>query len=295
MNTKDIIGYFHICQKNGWKKSFDLIFSVIKSSGLYNVTKEIRIGIVNDFKILIKDERLNDPKFKIIFCKSNKEYERPTILHMRIHADVDQCENIYWYIHSKGISHFGNNNESCIIDWINYMLYWNIKKWRLAIRMLLDYDTYGCNAIAKQHYSGNFWWTKSSHLKKLPVFIDSYYTAPEDYICKKNDKMFNIHSSGLQGHGHYKYNYNSENYYIPDDFNIDAYYNLNKDLKGLNYSQLIDHWLKYGKNEGKKYKDDFDIDAYYNLNKDLHGLNYPQLIGHWFKYGKYEGRKIKYK
>ena len=256
MTNKNIIGYFHICQKEGWKKSFDLIFSVIKSSGLYNVTREIRIGIVNDNQCIIEDERLNDPKINIILCKSSEEYERPTLYHMRIHADVDQGENLYYYVHSKAISHFGNNNESCIIDWINYMLYWNIEKWRLAVRMLSDYDTYGCNAIARQHYSGNFWWTKSSHLKNLPVFIDSYYTAPEDYICKKNNKMFNIHTSGLQGHGHYKYNYSIDNYVIPNDFDIDAYYNINNDLHQLNYSELINHWLIYGKYESRKYKYD---------------------------------------
>jgi len=250
----NIYGYFHICQKDGWKKSFDLIFPIIKSSGLYDATKEIRIGIVNDNGYVIPDERLNDPKFNIIFCKTNKEYERPTLYHMRIYADVDQGENLYWYIHSKGISHFGNKNESCIIDWINYMLYWNIEKWKLAVRMLSQYDTYGCNAIHKQYYSGNFWWTKSKHLKNLPVFIDTYYTAPEDYICKKNDKMFNIYSNGLQGHGHYRNNYSRDNYVIPDDFDIDAYYNINNDLHVLSYDELINHWLKYGKYEGRKYK-----------------------------------------
>jgi hypothetical protein len=250
----NIFGYFHICQKDGWQKSFDIIFSQIKNSGLYDVTKEIRIGIVNDVGYVIDDIRLNDEKFKIIFCNPSSEYERPTLYHMRINADVDQGENYYWYVHSKGITYFGKDNESCIIDWINFLLYWNIVKWKLALKMLSKYDTYGCNAICKQHYSGNFWWTKSCHLKDLPVFIDEYYTAPEDYICKKNDKMFNIYSSGLQGHGHYSNNYSKDIYTIPEDFDIDAYYNLNNDLHNLSYEELIDHYLKYGKYEVRQYK-----------------------------------------
>ena len=255
MSNQNIIGYFHICQKEGWKKSFDLIFPVIKSSGLYDATNEIRIGIVNESGThIIEDERLNDPKFNIIFCKSCDEYERPTLYHMRIHADVDQGNNLYWYVHSKGISHFGKSNESCIIDWINYMLYWNIEKWKIAIVILSQYDTYGCNEIKNLHYSGNFWWTKSSHLKDLPVFIDSYYTAPEDYICKKRDKLFNIHSCGLQGCGHYQYNYSRDNYIIPYDFDINAYYNMNHDLYDCNYKQLMEHWFKYGKYENRIYK-----------------------------------------
>lgn len=253
MNNKKIVGYFHICQKGDWRKSFDLIFSEIKSSGLYDKTIEIRVGIVNDVEHVIKDDRLNDPKIKIIFCKNSSQYERPTLLHMRIHADVDQGKYCYWYVHSKGITHFGKSNESCIIDWIKFMLYWNIRKWKMAVHLLNKYDTYGCNAIGRQHYSGNFWWTNGSHLKDLPVYIAEYYTAPEDWICKKHDKMFNIYSSGLQGHGHYSKNIKEDAYSIPDDFDIDAYYSLNKDLHHLDYQQLIGHYLQYGKYEKKKY------------------------------------------
>lgn len=252
----NIFGYFHVCQKEGWKKSFDIIFTEIKNSGLYEVTKEIRVGIVNDNDDVIPDTRFDDPKIKIILHKSSIEYERPTLYHMRINADVDQGENYYWYVHSKGITHFGKDYENCIIDWINFLLYWNIKQWKLAIKFLSNYDTYGCNAICKQHYSGNFWWTKSSHLKKLPVWIDSYYTAPEDYICKKNNKMFNIYSSGLQGHGHYSTPYTIDKYMIPEDFDIEAYYNINKDLHCLSYEKLIEHYLKYGKYESRKIKYD---------------------------------------
>jgi hypothetical protein len=41
MYNQNIIGYFHISQKEGWKKSFYLIFLVIKLNGLYYATKEI--------------------------------------------------------------------------------------------------------------------------------------------------------------------------------------------------------------------------------------------------------------
>jgi len=249
----NIIGYFHICQKEGWHRSFDIIFSEIKNSGLYDITKEIRIGIVNDIDYVLSDNRLDDEKFKIIFCKPSSEYERPTLLHMRTNADEE--ENYYWYVHTKGLRHFGQHNESCIIDWINFLLYWNITQWNLAVKMLSNYDTYGCNSLNKIHYSGNFWWTKSSHLKNLPTWIDSYYTAPEDYICKKNDKMFNILSSGLEGMGHYNNNYPKNNYIIPNDFDIDAYYKINyNDMYWLTYEDLIYHYLKWGKNEGRQYK-----------------------------------------
>ena len=254
----NIIGYFHICQKEGWKRSFDMIFNKIKESGLYDNTKEIRIGIVNDLSHergeLINDPRLEDPKFKILFVRSSNEYERPTILHMRESADNE--ENYYWYVHTKGLRHFGEPCESYVIDWINFLSYWNITKWSFAVKMLSrEWDTYGCNSLNRIHYSGNFWWTKSSHLKNLPRSIESYYTAPEDYICIKNDKMFNILNSGLEGAGHYWHNHPMEKYLIPDDFDLDAYFQLNyNDFHWLSYEELIYHYLKWGKNEGRKYK-----------------------------------------
>jgi hypothetical protein len=252
---KKIVGYFHICQRQGWQKSFDLIFQKIKSSGLYDATEEINIGIVNDNNgQVIHDKRLDDPKFKIVLCNPSEEYERPTLYYMRINADVYQGDYCYWYVHTKGIQHWGNPNESYIMDWINFLLYWNIEKWKIAFKMLEKYDTYGCNAIERQHYSGNFWWTNGSHLKDLPIYIADYYTAPEDWICLKNDKMFNIYSSGLQGHGHYYYNFPEELYRIPDDFDIDTYYELNLDLHNISYELLIEHYLKFGKYESRLYK-----------------------------------------
>ena len=254
MANKNIIGYFHICQRYGWQKSFDLIFSKIKSSGLYDATTEINIGIVNNVGYVLDDIRLKDRKFKIILCKPESEYERPTLYHMRQNATIYPENYSYWYVHTKGISHWGSYYETCIIDLINFLLYWNIEQWKLATKILEKYDTYGCNAIVKQHYSGNFWWAKGSHIRKLPEHIPDYYTAPEDWVCIKNDKMFNIYSSGLQGHGHYQYNLPENKYKIPDDFDIEAYYNLNSDLQWGNYEKLIEHYLKHGQFENRKYK-----------------------------------------
>lgn len=254
MSNKKIVGYFHICQKEGWEKSFDLIFPKIKESGLYDVTEEINIGILNNTGKIIDNPRLNDPKFKIIYFGEEENYERPILLYMRVNADVYQGDYCYWYVHSKGITHWGTSNESYIIDWIKFLVYWNIEKWKIAYKMLDLYDTYGCNAIENLHYSGNFWWANGSHVKNLPVYINDYYTATEDWICIKNDKMFNIYSSGLQGFGHYSTNLSEDSYKIPDDFDIMAYFIINNDIQYIGLKGVIWHYLNYGKKEGRVYK-----------------------------------------
>ena len=198
----DIIGYIHICQKGEWKRSFEMLIACIKKTKLYKNIKAIRLGILNNDGVLIEDEILNDPLFEIIHIGKSSEYERPTLLHMRKKSESEDVN--YFYLHTKGIRHFGSPNEQQIIDWINLMLYWNIEQWKLAIEKLKIYDTYGCNIITGRHYSGNFWWANSTHIRELPTQIESYYTAPEDWVHKKKDiKIYTVYNSGYQGMGHY--------------------------------------------------------------------------------------------
>lgn len=194
-----IIGYIHICQKGDWKKSLDLLLNSIKVSKLYESTKVIRLGLVNDLGTIIEDDILKDSKFDIIYVGKSCEYERPTLYHMR-KKSIEEINTNYFYLHTKGIRHFGSKYEQQIIDWINLMLYWNIENWKIAIEKLKVYDTYGCNDLYV-HYSGNFWWAKSSHIKKLPTVIASYYTACEDWVQTIRINKYTVYNSGIN---HYK-------------------------------------------------------------------------------------------
>ena len=189
-----IIGYIHVCQKGEWERSFDLLMESVRSSGLYEEVYEIRIGVVNTKGVLIPNERFNDAKIKIIYVGKEKEYERPTLLHMKQSSFKEDV--FYFYLHTKGISHFNTKFEKPVIHWIRDMLYWNIELWRKAVIILKKYDTYGCN-YGGIHYSGNFWWATSNHIKTLPNRIPSYYTAPEDWVTlqsKKNDNFYCAHN-----------------------------------------------------------------------------------------------------
>lgn len=90
----DIVGYIHICQKDGWQRSFDLIMSSVRSSGLYNVTREIRLNIVNDHKRILPDVRFQDVKFTVVLVGPSELFERPTLLKMR--QDAFSEESYYW-------------------------------------------------------------------------------------------------------------------------------------------------------------------------------------------------------
>lgn len=217
--------YFHICQKGDWKRSFKMSFDKIVNSGLYDAVKEIRCGVVNDSGCLIPDEILKDPKIKIIYEGLSYEYERPTLLHMRNSAERDADEmrydTNYLYLHTKGIKHFGTDWEQNVVDWIKLMIYWNIEKWQDALKQLEQHDTYGCNfknTMCPPHYSGNFFWTKASHLKKMDNYIGVNYNDPEFWICSKPSIVFNAFSSDDEIN-HYYHPF-PEHLYKPHNFDV---------------------------------------------------------------------------
>jgi len=220
-SERTIIGYIHVCQRTGWTMIFDMLMRRIRDSRLYDALKSIRISVVcdNGFE---DDPRFHDPKMVIIYKGRSEEYERPTLLLIKKQSADDPDDTLYFYLHTKGLRHIGTEQEGNVIDWIKLMLYWNVDCWKTAVEVVSNdcYWTYGCNHTGI-HYSGNFWWSKHSHIQRLSDHIPDYYTAPEDWVTMLyfgqmtvpiHPEYFNVFSSGLQGMGHYTNPYPESNY-----------------------------------------------------------------------------------
>lgn len=204
-----IRGVIHMCQQGDWKRSLKLLMTEIETSGLWNASETIDLVILTDGapEIIVVD-----PKITCIYAGHPDQYERPTLLHLRDMALNDTEDVAYWYMHTKGVRHWGLRGEENILDWISMMLYWNTTRWKKAVAMLENgYDTYGCNLRAHPHahYSGNFWWAKSSHLKTLPSTIGPIYEDPEFWVLSSPAKPFNVHNSKTD---HYNMQYPSSVY-----------------------------------------------------------------------------------
>ncbi len=196
MNTDaNIIGYIHVCQKGEWRKSYDLLMSSIKDSGLYENIKEIRLGVVSENSKLIEDDRFNDTKVRVVCTGKVEEYERPTLLHMKKSSNEDPGDTLYFYLHTKGIRWWGTKHETKVVEWIRSMLDCNITNWENAVKILETSETYGCNYNGG-HYSGNFWWATAKHIRKLSDIIPEYYTAPEDWVLTNKDNMYCYQNCG---------------------------------------------------------------------------------------------------
>ena len=222
-----IIGYIHVTEKGEWKRSLELIMNSIHSSGLYDRSTEIRVGLLSN--ITLNDAVPNShwflkySKMKIVARNNDlKLFERLTLLSMRNQAEKDDSSTLYYYLHTKGLKHFNTAKEYNVIDWIQLMLYWNIDQWQLAVYYLQNYSTYGINYISFPfwHYSGNFWWVTNTHVRKLDKIIGDGYTDPEFWIFNKVERQSNdslcIYHSTWRSIKHYHQRYPQWIYKRPD-------------------------------------------------------------------------------
>lgn len=204
-----IRGVIHICQVGDWKRSLSILMKSILSSGLYDASESIDFCVVSDRFELIQPLL---PKIHVYHKGNPALYERPTLLHLREKAMADTTEVYYWYLHTKGLRWFGTEREDNVVDWIHLLLYWNVHKWKEAVKQLNSgFDVYGCNQTNTpiNHYSGNFWWATSSYIQRLPATIDQGYNDPEFWIMRLDPNWFCVYRSGLEGMGHYFQRYPS--------------------------------------------------------------------------------------
>jgi hypothetical protein len=187
--------YFHICCINNWKDVFNNLFNKIKDSGLYDIIKEIRCGILGNHEFY--DPLFTDPKINIFGMSDNlNQYELFTL--NKLYEDSKKEKFKVLYIHTKGVRH--NNQNINVNDWIEYLSYFNIEKYKRCIELLDEYDTVGVNLTKENpiHYSGNFWWSKSEYINKLEVCKFTCYNSPEFWLTERNIGIYyNLWSSNV--------------------------------------------------------------------------------------------------
>jgi hypothetical protein len=185
----DIYGYIHICQIGYWRKSLSLLLDALFTSGLYESSTKIYLCVVSNAiqKIDTSFDTLN--KCEVMYIGNPEEFERPTLKTVKSFSCASKKEELVWYMHTKGITHFDTKKEQTVLDWIQLLLYWNVHQWKIAVEQLQDPNIYmyGCNLIGPHkiytlHFSGNFWWSKTSWIATLPYSIGPNHTDPEFWI-----------------------------------------------------------------------------------------------------------------
>jgi hypothetical protein len=207
--------YIHVCCINNWKDVLDQLYNNIKSSGLHDVVERIKCNILckpetkEDVEMYFSELLLADAKLELLGITCNISlYETPTINLLHAHATDSEEEFNVLYLHTKGVT----RTSVSVNDWINYMIYFNIIKHKTCIDRLADHDAVGVNLVNvfQLHYSGNFWWSKSSFIRKLKRCEHTHYNSPEFWLTEgKNGNFLSLWDSNII---HYNERYEEDKY-----------------------------------------------------------------------------------
>ena len=181
----------HICAINNWKEIAKGLFDQIRSSGLYEKIDELRYGLLGDHECL-KDEILQDPKFHNVLWSSQLDLYETCTINKIWYASREEDDFIVLYLHTKGVGY--NGYDLRITNWTNFMAYFNIERHSDCLEQLENgADVVGVHISNSLmiHYSGNFWWSKSSYIRRSTQFCTQYtYCAPEYWITLSRDGTY---------------------------------------------------------------------------------------------------------
>jgi hypothetical protein len=223
--------FYHIYAYENWEGLVIEQLKNIKDSGIYDACLSMFISFVGDESAVIRYYELIKEFRKVHTIKADnindKEYDAIHAIWYLAQEVVPYRENenidaYVLYFHTKGI-HSGraipfiaNRME----HWRLLMEHFVIKGWRDCIGYLNDpsIDAVGCNYRVvdlfgeyRGHFSGNFWMTKLSYLRKLSEpkrDWDILYN--EFWIGFGNPKVVSLHESNVD---HYREDYPPEKYY----------------------------------------------------------------------------------
>jgi hypothetical protein len=140
----------------------------IKSSGLYDKLDYIFITMLGEYTKIVSDY-----KIKVIYY-SPDIYEWEFSNYKRIKYF---CDNIPFNVNILEIHIKGAQKKLHSYEWRKYLEYFLIEKHELCLDLLENYKCVGVNQQFyfdevnkyRNHFSGNFWWSRSDHIKKLPL------------------------------------------------------------------------------------------------------------------------------
>lgn len=204
--------FYHVLQKKSihatkWEQIFCDQFNRLKDSMLYDAAKYVQINICGSETLPLSDNKL------IVKHNAITDCEAETLTDLWLFANYNPDYAIF-YFHTKGVSFLDSNDVNVLgnlTSWRKYMEYFNIDLWMNNVNLLDEYDCCGTELVeyaciggrewTAPHYSGNFWWTNASYIKKLdPRYIHNrepnwWRWASEFWIGTENPKMYNYYTS----------------------------------------------------------------------------------------------------
>lgn len=213
-NNIPIFGvYFICCIKN----YLDIVKEQlgILDKGLINVTTNVIVFITNyDKNKCVELDDILSKYDKFILIKSPENlYEKYAINNYKEY--IKEKEYYLYYFHTKGLKDANDPLFHIFSSRRQILNYYTLLQYNVNIHLLKTYDAVGCSLslYPLKHFSGNFWWSKSSYLSKLKNINDKYL-SPEMYILSKSGCKYISLANDTN-------NILIENYNFPDEKTIE--------------------------------------------------------------------------
>lgn len=217
----DLVAFIHVALLPRCQERIDQYLSLMKKSGLLDSVHHVYIDCIGKGELPNISEYVSYPITVQRLSENLEENEFVSQHHLWTYANEHPTSFIL-YLHTKGV---GKEVNPAIEDWVAYMIYFLIGKWQLCRQVLFTYKTVGVDLRQEfhLHYSGNFWWTRSNHIRELPdplLFkdlskypnaLESWRHNAEFWICSDNDPRThaNLWSSNIPVNERHKYAYPS--------------------------------------------------------------------------------------
>lgn len=234
--------FYSLCVINEkWKEIFNRQMSYLSKFNLLSYVNRIYIVQIGDGDINFNfiPQKVQE-KISLIKKVPNSMEESGTLEEIWKRS---QTQDFYvLYFHTKGISHQGQIYHN-VIDWAKMMEYFLIEQYS-CLDLLPQYDAIGCNlsTYPLRHFSGNFWWSKSSYIRTLPDPLDPYWLGNYNEFFDYGDVNLSVEVIKKMGN---KVEYNEEEH---------RFLNRNNPIKTEGFQNLYDYYL-----QKKRYNNEFWI------------------------------------
>ena len=225
-------GVYHIYCENNWKEIFDEQIKLLIDSGiLLEIDKLfLTVNYTFDFDLIYIKDKISGLNLEVVYSSKNNQYEFPALDFIKNLIKKEDC--YLFYFHTKGSSISEKNKlfyhnstdlehlKNCVKDWRNYMEYFIIQNFKGCLKVLEEYDACGVNLVSSpsNHFSGNFWWARSSYLKKLPeisLLDKNHRWDAEFWIGLGNGNLYCFHKNSAG----YKLRLDKNEYILKNEYN----------------------------------------------------------------------------
>lgn len=215
---RQILGFYHICMVRNWKNIVIEQINAIKRSGLYTKTDKIFISCLGSLKNKSELELMLPDNLSVIFHDVNlKLCEIPILQHMQNLATKSSF--FAWYIHTKGV--FSGKNNWHIYNWRWMMEHFILFKHNTCLKLLNRNDCDACGIEIrtncwdntkyirnKPFFMGNFWWSKSEYINKLPNITKEWNNSGRNrHVAEiflglsSSPRFYSMYNSGVNFYG----------------------------------------------------------------------------------------------